>query len=729
MPTKTFSIHDAVNQLKINFGFDTFRPHQATLVEGLLSGMDVFGIMPTGGGKSLCYQLPAVMLEGTAIIVSPLIALMKDQVDAARANGIRAELLNSTLSPELAQEVEEKYRNGNLDLLYMAPERLSQASTLELLRSNSIGAPSFIAIDEAHCISEWGHDFRPDYLITSRLKSLFPGSPLAAFTATATKQVAKDIEKSLDLQQPIKIRASFDRANLFYDVQPKRSIDKQIVEFIRERPKQSGIIYRTSRKSVDETARMLVANGLNAGAYHAGLDPQKRSETQEAFIRDDLTIIVATIAFGMGVDKADVRYVIHADLPKTLENYYQETGRAGRDGEASHCLLLYSAGDLGKLRFFLEQITDTEEKQRSEKLLMAMNRFASTPSCRKKTLLAYFDESLESDNCGACDYCTGSYTEIDATTEAQMILSAIMRTGNRFGSIHICDIVTGANTAKIRQLEHDRLKTYGVGKNKDKAYWRNLTDSLLAQHFLVLSEGQYPVPQISDQGMELLFGRATFSHAMDQRIKPQKHNSTRDDIVCDHDFLNYLKDIRKDIADCSNIPPYVVFSDRSLKAMAAYQPSNNEDFLAIPGVGENKLEKYGARFLAEIQGYITHNPHVTELKSIPPLQEPRNIKKGVSETLKTTQDMIKQGLSLDEIASQRQLSLSTIETHAAKLIQENVDIPWQQYINHSQIELGRELFNEHGFSALKPIVEASEDQLSYGQARIIAALIQQQQST
>ena len=570
--------------LKKVFGFSEFRPHQRELVDGLLAGRDVFGVMPTGGGKSLCYQLPAVMLEGTAVVVSPLIALMKDQVDAARANGIRAAFLNSTLDPQEAREVEQAYREGELDLLYVAPERLAMSGFVDQLRQNGeVGSsarsgPSFFAIDEAHCISEWGHDFRPDYLFLSQLKRLFPGTPIGAFTATATEKVAADIDQRLGLGDPVRIRASFDRGNLFYEVRQKRDWETQLVEFVRQRPDQSGIIYRTSRKSVEATAEMLKANGVNAAAYHAGLEPVLRSRTQDAFIRDDITVMVATVAFGMGVDKADVRFVVHGDLPKNIESYYQETGRAGRDGEASHCLLLYAPGDAMKIRRFFEDVSDAQEKARLAALLQSMERFASVPACRRRSLLAYFNETYGADSCGCCDFCLGSYKQVDATRDAQMVLSAVARTGGKFGAVHVCDIVAGAQTAKMKQFGHEELKTYGVGKDRPKIHWRGVLDALLAAGKLQLSNDQYPVPQMTAEGRVLMSGKSQFAMNADTRVEPEKAKrggSVAEFEVDYHEGLfNHLRDVRKQVADAGNVPPYVVFSDRTLKEMAASVPKD-----------------------------------------------------------------------------------------------------------------------------------------------------------
>lgn len=721
-------MHQALQKV---FGFTEFRPHQEGLVEGLLAGRDVFGVMPTGGGKSLCYQLPAQMMEGTAVVVSPLIALMKDQVDAARGHGIKAAYLNSTLSPGEAAEVQEAYREGELDLLYLAPERLALDGYVDTLRRNKRGAPSFFAIDEAHCISEWGHDFRPDYLFLGELRKLFPETPVGAFTATATGNVAADIESRLGLEGAVKVRASFDRTNLFYEVRAKRDWQTQLVEFVRSRPDQSGIIYRTSRKSVESTAELLKANGINAAPYHAGMEAGDRTRTQDAFIRDDITVMVATVAFGMGVDKADVRFVVHGDLPKNIESYYQETGRAGRDGEPSHCLLLYSPGDAVKVRRFIDEIVDDAERGRASQLLRAMEGFASVPSCRRVKLLDYFGETYAEESCGGCDYCAGNFKSVDATREAQMLLSAIMRTGGKFGAVHVCDIVTGADTAKIRQFGHHELKTYAVGKNRPKTYWRTMLDALLAEGKLSQSRDQYPVPQLTDDGAEILYGRQDFQISEDTRIEPQKPTGGRRGsspvIDCHEGLFEHLRALRKEVADAAGVPPYVVFSDRSLRAIAAHMPESKDEFLQLHGIGQNKCDQYGDSFLAAVAGYIAENPEVAKEKQPLPERQPKAakpegaIKRGISATIRSTQELLSEGLNVAAIAARRELVTSTIESHIAKLIEEGEDIDWRKLVGEEKIALCKTLFAEHGDGALSPVIEAAEGELGYGEARIIRA--------
>ncbi|MBK1856101.1 DNA helicase RecQ [Verrucomicrobiaceae bacterium 5K15] len=717
------------------YGFSEFRPHQEKLVRALLEGKDAFGVMPTGGGKSLCYQLPAKMLAGTAVVISPLIALMKDQVDAANANGIDAAFLNSTLSQQEATEVMSRYRAGTLDMLYLAPERLALPGFADSLRQNQQQAPSFFAIDEAHCISEWGHDFRPDYLFLSQLRKLFPNTPVGAFTATATEKVAADIEQRLSLGEAVKVRASFDRKNLFYEVRSKKDWERQMVDFVKTRSGQSGIVYRTSRKSVEATADLLKANGINAAAYHAGMEAEQRSCIQDAFIRDDIDVMVATVAFGMGVDKADVRYVIHGDLPKNIESYYQETGRAGRDGDDSHCLLLYSPGDSMKIRRFFDDISDEAERQRSADLLQAMERFASVPGCRRVRLLEYFNEPYQEESCGGCDFCKGEFIQVDASRPAQMLLSAVMRTGGKFGAVHVCDIVAGASTAKIKQFEHDQLPTYGVGRDRPKSYWRSVLDALIAGGQLQLSTAQFPVPQLTEAGAEVLYGREKFSMSEDTRVEPEKVSRGRaqggEPMPCHEGLFQHLRSLRKEVADATKVPPYVVFSDRSLRAISAAMPENEDELLLLHGIGQNKCEKYGADFLSAIADYLQQHPDaVNEKQTLPdaPAVQPSSIKRGPSATTMVTLALVKKGHSLDEIAAQRDLARSTIESHIAKLLETGEELNVRAFVSDEQIALCQELFAEHGASALAPVVEAAGEKLGYGEAKIIRALLQREEA-
>jgi len=717
---------DPATVLREIFGFPAFRSHQEDLVKGLLDGKDVFGVMPTGGGKSLCYQLPAVCAEGCAVVVSPLIALMKDQVDAARANGIRAACVNSAASLEERKEASRAYRDGELDLLYLAPERLSVPGFVEKLRSCPTGQPAFFAIDEAHCLSEWGHDFRPDYLFLSQLKSFFPQVPMAAFTATATHQVAEDIEKNLSLGGAVKVRASFDRKNLHYEVRAKKDWEKQMVDFIKAREGQCGIIYRTSRKSVESTAAMLQANGVDARAYHAGMENEDRSAAQEAFLHDNCRVIVATIAFGMGIDKPDVRFVIHGDLPKNIESYYQETGRAGRDGEPSHCLLLYSAGDGFKIRRFIDEIEDEQERKRSLDLLKAMEEFGARAQCRRRGLLAYFGENLAEKNCGACDFCDGNFEMKDATRDAQMLLSAMARTEERYGAVHLCDIVAGANTQKIRDMNHNQLKTYGAGKDQPKSHWRGLFDLLVAEGVVIIPSGDYAVPKLTPRAWQILKRKEKFEAPQDQRVEPEKTGNQRgaieENFAFDQGLFEHLRGVRKELADAQAVPPFVVASDRTLRQITALMPTSREEFLKVHGIGVEKYEKFGSGLGEALQCYLEEHPEVASAKlAALPTGLATTIKRPAGTTYQETLEMVKKKMSIAQIASARGLSEGTIESHIVRLFQDGEEINYRTYVSENEENTVADLVGKVGLDGLKPIFEAANGEMSYGKIRMAIA--------
>jgi len=595
VPVSDEAVHEALQRV---FGFRGFRPNQREVVRALLDGRDVFAVMPTGGGKSLCYQLPAVLLPGTCMVVSPLIALMKDQVDGARANGIRAAFLNSSLTLDDRRKVLDELQSGSLDLLYVAPERFAVESFRKLIGKVPI---SMAIIDEAHCISEWGHDFRPDYLQLSSLVTMFRDVPVAGFTATATERVQLDTLRRLSLREPFTVRASFDRPNLTYSVLFKDGVDAQIVSLLRNHSGKAGIIYRTSRKSVNDTAAMLQAKGFRALAYHAGLGDEERERNQNAFIRDEVDVIVATIAFGMGIDKSNIRFVIHADMPKSIENYYQETGRAGRDGEPAECTLLFSQGDMAKLHFFIDTMTDEGEKARALEALRKVASFASSGVCRRKALLNYFGEHYRKENCGSCDVCLGHFRSVDCTVEAQMLLSAIARTDERFGASHIVDVVVGSKNRKVKECGHDRIKTYGVAREKTKSSGGRLIDELLARNVIEKSEGLYPVLILCEKAIGVLRGETTVSMAV-AAVARSTVGATAggNEEGGDPHFFEQLRALRKVLADEQGIAPYQVFTDRTLRLMSARCPRSGEAMLAVSGVGEVKLERYGRQFLGLI---------------------------------------------------------------------------------------------------------------------------------
>jgi ATP-dependent DNA helicase RecQ len=657
------SMCDALHRI---FGFNEFRPNQEEIVATILQQRDVFAVMPTGGGKSLCYQLPAYMLDGLCVVISPLISLMKDQVDAAKANGLDAEFLNSTLGPKDKARVCQSLENHQLDLLYVSPERFAMPDFISTLKQAHV---SFFAIDEAHCISEWGHDFRPDYLTLSNIVKHFPKSGIAAFTATATHKVSDDIITKLGLRDPHLTRASFDRPNLFYQVVPKESLDMQILQYVREHKGQSGIVYRTTRKSVEATAEFLQEQGIPALAYHAGLTPNQRKENQDKFNRDEVEVVVATIAFGMGIDKSNVRFVLHGDLPKNMEGYYQETGRAGRDGEPSHCRLFFNRGDMVRLRYFIDQTEDPKERKIAEDQLFQMVRFAETNVCRRKTILNYFGESYGKENCETCDVCMGDVERVDATVSAQKIMSAIYRSGQKFGAVHIADIVAGADTQKIRQLGHDKLKTYGAGKDQDKKHWRRIIDDLLAQECIYQNLENYSALELLPKGQDILYGKKRFE------VIRQKERQVVSNIAVtgDHSqkLFEQLRSERLRLAQQEGVPPFVIFSDRTLREMALYFPDTPEQMSGISGIGAAKLEKYGDTFMTIIEMFKVMHPEEAEKRSLlrVPLKVPKKKKKKGSSQLETLK-IARQGISMEGIAELRGLSEATISQHIEQLIEE-----------------------------------------------------------
>ncbi len=706
------------------FGFRSFRPHQEEIVRAILDSRDVFAVMPTGGGKSLCYQLPAFMKKGVCVVVSPLISLMKDQVDAANANGLRAGTLNSMTTATERNDIGAAIRKGELDLLYVSPERFNTDLFIDRLKTIDL---AFFAIDEAHCISEWGHDFRPDYLALSRIVPEFPEVPVAAFTATATPQVSKDIVERLGLRSPHLTRASFNRPNLFYTVFPKSNPDQQILDFLKERKGESGIIYRTTRKNVEATADFLRTQGLTARPYHAGLPDRERIDVQEAFRRDDCPIIVATVAFGMGIDKSNVRFVVHADLPKNLEGYYQETGRAGRDGEPARCLLLFGRQDIVTLTYFAEQIEDSQAQEVAKSQLRQMIRFAEHDGCRRAGLLGYFGEQFPAANCNGCDVCCGDVERTDATIEAQKALSAMHRTGGRFGAGHIADILVGANTEKIRERKHDQLPTYGVGKEHDKIFWRALIDGLLAQGFACVDDPQYPTPKVTEEGWKILRKQREFQMI---RPAPTKKSKTKSPSTAGS-VENYsqvlferLRDVRTELAKAGNVPPYVVFSDRSLHEMSAYFPTTPDEFLQISGVGVRKLDAYGKHFLNAIKQYIVEHPDEFAGRRTPPTSEERERETAREYETKPmnsereTLRLLKEGKSLDEIGMIRSLKRGTILSHLDALLGAGIEIPLKSEIPSERLDQIAEWFRQAKTWNLTPVVELSEGTLDYEEARL-----------
>ncbi|MFT5129413.1 MAG: ATP-dependent DNA helicase RecQ [Rhodothermales bacterium] len=703
-------LHQALEQL---FGYTQFRPFQQGIIEAAMAGRDVFAVLPTGGGKSMCYQLPAHLLPAAVVVVSPLIALMKDQVDSACAAGLRAACFNSTIPSSDRVHTMRLLMEGQIDLLYIAPERLTMDAFLQELKRAPI---AMFAIDEAHCVSEWGHDFRPDYLFLGQLSDHFPKVPIAAFTATATLRVQADIVSRLKLRTPHMVRASFNRPNLYYEAKPRGNEVTQLCEFVAARPRQAGIVYCGTRKRTETIANVLRGQGVVASAYHAGLSPLERDEAQVAFTNDRIQVVVATVAFGMGIDKPNVRFVVHADMPKNLESYSQETGRAGRDGDPAHCLMIWGKREYGAAWHHIKQIADSAHRDAAVQRLQQMMQFASSSACRRRQVLAYFDEEMAEANCGNCDVCTGAITRIDATLDAQKALSAIHRSGGRFGSGYIIDIVRGANTAKIRQFRHEELKTWGCGKDKPKDYWQHVLRDLLAQEHL--EEGEFHVLQIGETGNAILRGQANFQMVEHVASGGSRKRAEQPEIPYNEALFKELREIRRETAEAQGVAAFVVFADRTLADMCRYFPTTPEAMLAISGVGETRLARYGQRFMAGIHSFLEREP---ELAQQPRAAPPRLEVRGISATIEHTYALLKEGLDYRAIAEKRSVTVSTIATHIERLIGDGREIDIAVHVPDALRDTIVTHFKALGSAALGPIIEAGGGDFDYADARIVRA--------
>lgn len=692
---------DALATLQNVFGYEAFRGQQAEIIQTLSAGKDALVLMPTGGGKSLCYQVPALLRDGVAIVISPLIALMQDQVQALEQLGVAAAFLNSTLSSDEIWQIEKKLSANELKLLYIAPERLLQQRSLDFFDSLNI---SLFAIDEAHCVSQWGHDFRADYLQLDILHQRYPKVPRIALTATADERTRQEIVTRLQLDQAERFITGFDRPNIQYRIETKQEPRKQLLRFLKqEHPHDAGIVYCLSRKKVEDTAAWLQSQGINALPYHAGLDAAIRQQHQQRFLREDGLIIVATIAFGMGIDKPDVRFVAHLDLPKSIEAYYQETGRAGRDGQASTAWMVYGMQDVVKLKQMLEQSPGSEQHKRIEQQrLNAMLGLCEVTSCRRQSLLSYFGEP-DHEACGNCDTCLTPVSTYDGTTVAQKALSCVYRSGQRFGVNHLIDILLGKSTSKVTQFNHQSLSTFGIGGELTLAQWRSVFRQLCARGFIWIDHDQFGALKLSQKCRALLKGEDSIELRKDPEQRALRSGS-KTQAPSNNTLWNRLREVRKAIADEQAIPPYMIFHDATLMELTATQPQTLDAMSHISGVGAAKLERYGQAFIDAISEFKTQEKSENE---------PAEKQSTATHSLEL---FLKEGLTVEEIAAQREISTRTVYQHLSQAIEQG-KLKLEQVISLAETELDlitdTMLSLPEGMERLKPIYDALEGQFDY----------------
>jgi ATP-dependent DNA helicase RecQ len=707
-----------LDALKKYFGFSEFRPLQREIVEAVMAKNDVFALMPTGAGKSLCFQLPAVLMPGITIVISPLIALMKDQVDSLNESGIPATFLNSSLEYNELHERMRGLERGDYKLLYIAPERFPVAGFLDFLQGLNV---ALCVVDEAHCISEWGHDFRADYRNLRILRERFPNAPIMAVTATATEQVLEDIVGQLHLREPEIFRASFDRKNLIYQVWPKRSALAQLTGYLEKKKGESGIIYCLSRDGTEKMAESLRAHGFNAMAYHAGLEKSRRTRVQEQFDRDKVNIICATIAFGMGIDKPDIRFVIHYDIPKSIPGYYQETGRAGRDGLGSDCILFYKNGDRQKLLYFFED-KPPEERARSIYELDQMVDLAEAGDCRRKRLLAYFGEQYPLENCGSCDNCMShrTTTAFDGTRLAQMFLSCMVRVNQKFGEGHIVNILLGSQRQNLIDWGHHNLSTYGIGKDYTRDEWRHFAHEFRRQGLTQADHERFSVLRVTKKGWQVLKEGLQVQLTRPEQVQHVVADATSLPPV-NTLLFEELRQLRRSLADAKGIPPFVIFHDSTLRDMAARAPIDGQTFLRITGVGERKAKDYGTQFITCIRKFRSEHPELAPVNPAPrttivaPAREPKG-----GDSALTTLALFKRGLSPKEIAANRDLAISTINGHLASLLEGGQIESLERLVEPTKAESIRAAFNK-GFATLTEIKEHLGDGYSFEEMRFVKA--------
>jgi ATP-dependent DNA helicase RecQ len=713
---------DLALTLKTHFGYDQFRPLQREIISDALAGRDVFVLMPTGGGKSLCFQLPALIRQGLTIVVSPLISLMKDQVDALQTSGIPATYLNSTLDRKNAVARWRGLHRGEYRMLYVAPERLMLDTFLEHAANWNIAQ---FAIDEAHCISEWGHDFRPEYRELKKLRTHFPDVPMMALTATATERVRTDIIKQLKLREPRRYVASFNRPNLIYRIVPKTAPYEQLLTFVRSRPNDSGIVYCASRKSAESLARNLSEDGVSAKPYHAGLTSSERTRNQEAFLRDDVRVVTATIAFGMGINKPNVRFVAHYDLPKNLESYYQETGRAGRDGLPSDCVLLFSASDVAKQLHFIDEKSEGEARIAREQLRQ-MVHYAETRQCRHATLLQYFGEQYTKQSCDGCDNCLTPRETFDGTIPAQKFLSCVHRilakSGFEFGLNHVVDVLRGADTDAIRQRSHNELSTYGIGRELKRDAWRAIGRELLRLGLIECAPGKFATLSLTPAGREALRHRTPITLTKQIEVVSQSRDQKArvGAIECDEALFECLRGLRRKLADDRNVPAYVIFSDVSLREMAKNYPTTATEFRRIPGVGEQKLKDFAEAFFNEIKKYLAANSRRTFSSGYGPLRPPRRTR--LNDSQRETLRRFRSGQSVNDISRARGFVRSTIHDHLEAAIESGESLELDRFFTAAQRDEIASAFRKVSDGKLADVRSLLDGKYDYGELRIFRVL-------
>ncbi len=665
-------------KLQEYFGFSSFKGNQEAVINNVLSGKDTFVLMPTGGGKSLCYQLPALIMDGVAIVISPLIALMKNQVDAMRTfsteSGI-AHFLNSSLNKSAIMQVRQDVLEGRTKLLYFAPESLTKEDNIAFLRKIKI---SFYAIDEAHCISEWGHDFRPEYRRIRPIINDIGTAPLIALTATATPKVQMDIQKNLGMTDATVFRSSFNRSNLYYELRPKHNVDHDIIRFIRQHDGKSGIIYCLSRKKVEELAELLVANGIKALAYHAGMDAQTRADNQDAFLHERVDVIVATIAFGMGIDKPDVRYVIHYDIPKSLEGYYQETGRAGRDGGEGHCLTFYSYKDIQKLEKFM-QGKPVAEQEIGKLLLLETVSYAESSMCRRRSLLHYFGEEYTEANCGSCDNCCHPKPKVQAHEEMQLALEVLKEIGDKFKIDHLVAVLMGKTTAMIKSYGHNKLESFGAGADKDARFWNAVIRQALIMGLVDKNIENYGLISVNKRGEEYINHPTpvtiTLDHDYDSEEDNEQIGPMKGGGAADEELFAMLKDLRRKVAKQNGLAPYVIFQDPSLEDMSIQYPITLEELQTISGVGAGKAQKFGAEFIKLIKTYVDEKeiirPQDMVVKSV---ANKSNNKIFIIQSIDRKMDF-------EDIARARNLDMDELLTEIEAIVNSGTRLDIQYYLN------------------------------------------------